>query len=197
MGTCSMCRKEVEEFTDQLENGKLICPECANKVTELLESNDPVVLRKAVNYIYTCAKSTSDKAVSDYLFTLLEDNASDVETLEQIKKEKAPVDFQKQTDYLEDKKNKEESAPSFGGKFMKTVAWILWIGGFIVSIIMAVRTEYVTPANYTKEVFEFGIFLLMLSIYFFAGAFAMCLAELFENVHTIKNEICQNNQKNK
>lgn len=191
MGTCSMCKKEIEGLAWRLTDGKDICKECSGKVKELLESNDPAVTRNAVNYIYTCAKNTSDKEVSEYLLSMLENNASAIEELQQADDEQKPVDFSKQADYFADKKSEDDSGTGFGGGFMKTVAWILWIGGFILSFAMSLQSEY------RSTIFNWTLFFSSLSIYFFAGAFAMCMSELFSNVNTIKNEICKMNKKNK
>ena len=191
METCSMCKKEVEVLRHSIPGGKQICPECAKRIKELLSSNEPDIVRPAVNYIYTCAKAATDKDVSDYLNSLLENNASDIEKSVQTKEKESPVNLNEQADYFEDKKKEEDSGAGFGGSFMKVVAWMLWIGGFILSIAMSLTSEY------RSTTFNWTLFFTAFSIYFFAGSFAMCLSELFKNVNTIKNEICKMNKKNK
>ncbi len=182
MKTCSMCRKEVEVLGYNIADGKPICPECARRIKELLESGEPGTVRDAVNYVYTCAKAATDQEVSDYLFSILENNASAIQELEQTKKEKTPVNLDEQADYFEDRKNEEESGTGFGCGFMKFVAWLLWIGGLILSIVLCHN--------------DFAVFFQMFILYFFAGAFAMCFSELFKNVSIIKNELCKLNKKN-
>ena len=110
METCSMCRKKVEKINDQLSNGRLICAECAQKVDELLKSNDIETVHNAIDYIYTCAKDNPDNELSDYLIEMLDNNSSAIEELEESKKDtekkkkqNAPVDFNNLEDYFGDR----------------------------------------------------------------------------------------------
>ena len=83
----------------------------------------------------------------------------------------------------------EPSGPvggSFAAKFMKLIALVLWIGGLIVAIV----TANVDTGRYYAEFF-WGIFLQTAMIYALLGAFAWCIAELFENIQRIADSLQQ------
>ena len=70
--------------------------------------------------------------------------------------------------------------------FMKVIAWILWIGGLILSIVIS-RVEVPYSSYRTETVFNWTTFTTVFSTYALLGGFAMCLSELFEDISTIKN----------
>ena len=156
METCSMCRKKVEKINDQLSNGRLICAECAQKVDELLESNDIETVHNAIDYIYTCAKDNPDNELSDYLIEMLDNNSSAIEELEESKKDtekkkkqNAPVDFNNLEDYFGDRQIKVNT--EYGGMFgnvggkIKTVAKVFcWIGivtFVIIGLVFIIQSQ--------------------------------------------------------
>lgn len=84
---------------------------------------------------------------------------------------------------------KYQNVESFAEALMKILAWITWIGGIIISISVA---NIEVPGYYSSHnEFNWGIFLLLIMIFFLAGASYWCMAELFGNLDTIKN-ILQN-----
>ena len=77
---------------------------------------------------------------------------------------------------------------SFAEQFMTFLAWLLWIGGLIISIMTARVT--VSGRYSTETVFQWGIFIPSVIIYFTAGASCMCFAELFKNIQSIASAVC-------
>lgn len=88
-----------------------------------------------------------------------------------------PVEYKISTGY---------SAPaSFGATLMKVLAFIVWIGGVIASIVLAR-----VPTGYRDEVeFHFGLFLGYAAAFFIVGATYWAIGELFANVAEIKGGI--------
>ena len=94
----------------------------------------------------------------------------------------APVEF----DYHLTKHTSE----SKGAKFLRVVAWLVWIGGFI----LAIATGFVekTVSNYypyTEKTFDWGIFFTVLGTYALYGGLIWSVSLLFEDVHDISNAL--------
>lgn len=155
METCSMCRKKVEKINDQLSNGKHICAECAQKVDELLESNDIEVVHNAIDYIYACAKDNPDGELSDYLMEMLDNNSSAIEELEESKKDtekkkkqNAPVDSNNHENDFADRQiiiNTESGMfGNIGGKIKivaKVFCWIGIVAFLIVGLFFVIESQ--------------------------------------------------------
>ena len=77
--------------------------------------------------------------------------------------------------------NQAES--SFAVRFFTVIAWILWIGGLIISIAGAITTESSYYGSETK--FSFLVFITSAFSYFIYGCIAYCAAELFKQLQTI------------
>ena len=119
--------------------------------------------------------------------------------LQQVIKEKEALtpkpSASTRTEKAEDKKPEEFDVVAkdawgtgFAAKFMRTLAWILWIGGLILSVVLSLRQE--ADGYYsTKTVFDWASFLTFLSIYAFAGCFALCMSELFANISSINAKL--------
>lgn len=75
---------------------------------------------------------------------------------------------------------------SAAARFLRVIAWILWIGGFIVSILKAQDAKI---DRWGDTHFSFAVFLETLIEYGLYGGFTMCASELFENVQTIANAL--------
>ena len=181
METCSMCRKKAASLEAILPNGKPICPECAQKVDDFLESDDHAVLKDAFNYIYACAKDAQDPEVGAFLTSMLYENDATVEEIEQdakdaerMKKREKPVDFSKAPDYFADRKASQEGdglaeAPAIS-RIFSAFAWIQWICGAIAAIIVGVTL----PDN------GFVWFVGLASAAFVAGCLPMALAYILK-----------------
>lgn len=77
---------------------------------------------------------------------------------------------------------------STGAKFLRGIAWLLWIGGAIVSIAGSFVT---VPGYYESETkFVWTSFLTSLLTYLFEGGFVMCFAEALDNIQSIRDWIC-------
>ncbi len=84
----------------------------------------------------------------------------------------------------------ESMEQSWAGSFFTGLAWFIWIGGLIASIVLAIQTVpssgyYGRTTNETQ--FSFSTFLTFFSTCFFAGAFCMAAAEHFKKLQTIVN----------
>lgn len=96
------------------------------------------------------------------------------------KEEKKPLSFSITSRYSDD--------DGIAATFMKVIAWILWIGGLILSIVIS-RNEVPYSSYRTETVFNWTTFTTVFSSYALLGGFAMCMSELFENISTIKNQL--------
>ena len=70
---------------------------------------------------------------------------------------------------------------------MKVLAFIVWMGGIIVSIVLA-RVPVIGYYE-TKIVFKFGLVLGYAAAFFIVGATYWAIGELFANVAEIKGGI--------
>jgi len=75
------------------------------------------------------------------------------------------------------------SSSSNAASFLKVMAWILWIGGFILANLTAnVDTGYETEFSWT-------IFFTTFLTYTLYGGLVMCAAELFTNIQAIRDAL--------
>ena len=74
--------------------------------------------------------------------------------------------------------------PSSAASFIRVLAWIIWIGGFILAIASSISKEYMS-ARETKTTFLWVNFFTLLITYGVYGGLMMCAAELFSDVRTI------------
>ena len=189
MSTCSMCRKPTEDMEDFLLEDKPICPNCAKQIDVIMSSTDKTSVKKAFNYIYTCAQQATDKEVAEYLNDILENNTAVMEELgikEEKKRRESPVVFNEQTDYFEDRSENNTSG-SAAAKFCRVLAILTWIGGLAIAILNAEVSQI--NSNYNIETtFSFSAFLTNLVIYGITGAALFCFAELLDNVQSIANK---------
>lgn len=97
-----------------------------------------------------------------------------------VNQKSAPLEF--------DVDAKNTSRNSSAAKFLKAIAWVLWIGGLLLAILSA-RVEKVTSSYRVETVFEWQTFISVSTLYFVTGSFAMCMSELFENISSIANRV--------
>ena len=77
---------------------------------------------------------------------------------------------------------------SSGAKFLRGIAWTLWIGGVFASIAGSFVT---VPGYYGSETkFVWTSFLTSLLTYLFEGGFVMCFAEALDNLQAIRDWMC-------
>ena len=88
----------------------------------------------------------------------------------------------------------QEEQKSGSATFFAVLAWILWVGGLIVSIIVAnqevqhVSTSYYGTTRITTTTeFSFTVFMSTFAIYLISGALCMAVSELFKKLQTIVN----------
>ena len=81
---------------------------------------------------------------------------------------------------------KEADNTSVAADFFTILAWLLWIGGLIISIVGALSTEEYGYYR-TRTVFNFLPFITSFITYIIYGCFALCAAELFKKIQTIIN----------
>ena len=79
-----------------------------------------------------------------------------------------------------------QNSTSRAASFLNALAIILWIGGVIVSILTA-RVPQIDYRGNVETKFQFSTFLASLVLYGAAGAFALCMAELMQNVQNISD----------
>ncbi len=84
------------------------------------------------------------------------------------------------------------SMPTFseskGAKFLRAVAWLVWIGGLILAIATSIVEKTVgTYYSYTERAFDWGIFFTALCTYALYGGLIWSVALLFEDVHDISS----------
>lgn len=74
---------------------------------------------------------------------------------------------------------------SSGAKFLRAVAWIIWIGG----VIAAIGNSMTTVQGYYSEHTEFSwrLFFPSLLTYLFEGGLVMCFAEALENLQEMRD----------
>ncbi len=82
------------------------------------------------------------------------------------------------------------SSESKGAKFLRVVAWLVWIGG----LILAIATSFVEKTvgsyyTYTEKTFDWGIFFTVLGTYALYGGLIWSVSLLFEDVHDISNAL--------
>jgi len=90
---------------------------------------------------------------------------------------------QKPIDLVVSSAQVDDSSPS--GRFMLVLAWVIWIGGIIVS--------YISAKN--NRSFDWTVFLSSLVLYIVAGGFAYCFRELLRNIWVIASAILRFNVK--
>lgn len=73
---------------------------------------------------------------------------------------------------------------SFAESLLRILAYIDWISGLIISIIISRREVYVSTYR-TETQFSWSIFLVSILFFFLNGSVMMCLSELFGNVNSI------------
>lgn len=119
-----------------------------------------------------------------------DDTFEDLQNVLREKKEltsKMPVN-QKTAPLEFDVDSKYPPCNSFAARFMKIVAWILWIGGLILAIFSALVEKPVSVYR-VETVFEWQTFISVSTLYFVTGSFAMCMSELFNNIATIASRV--------
>ena len=79
-----------------------------------------------------------------------------------------------------------QARDSSAAVFLKIIAWILWIGGLILTIVNSVNGA---SDRYGDPCFSWKIFFTGIITYTVYGGFAMCAAELFENIQIIANAL--------
>lgn len=81
-----------------------------------------------------------------------------------------------------------KSAPrkSTAATFLRVIAWILWIGGFVTANLLAMDAKI---DRWGDTHFSFGVFLETFLVFGLLGGFTMCAVELFENVQKIANAL--------
>lgn len=73
---------------------------------------------------------------------------------------------------------------SYGGKFMKTLAAIIWIGGFIAAAMLGR-----VPDRWGYMQVNFGLFLGYAAAFFVAGATYWAIGETLYNIAGINNKL--------
>lgn len=68
---------------------------------------------------------------------------------------------------------------SKGAEFLRVVAWLVWMGGFILAI----------ATGFVEKTFNCGIFFTALGTYALYGGLIWSVSLLFEDVHDISNAL--------
>ena len=80
-----------------------------------------------------------------------------------------------------------KSKESRAGNFLFVIAWIIWIFGFIASLILSIDIDYGRYSSDTS--FNFATFFICVVSFGLSGALVMCMSELFSNVQAIRNSL--------
>ena len=184
-----MCKQKYNYFQENpyLSMSVKICPYCNDKINTFAESKDAEAVRFAAQYMRACA-AKSDILLQARLQALLTDKTPLTKGLSQQEIKTDGID---QSVGLSDPHENE----GFGGRFMKCVAWFLWIGGFILATVTSLKNDPNYHGAGNRTIFDWTNFFQTAAVYFFAGAFALCMSELLTNVQTIKNRICSMDDK--
>lgn len=81
---------------------------------------------------------------------------------------------------------KESPSDCHGASFMRTLAWIIWIGGLILAIASSIGSEDYGYYS-SRTTFNWGNFFTVGGTYAVYGGLAWSVASLFEDVHGIFN----------
>ncbi len=79
---------------------------------------------------------------------------------------------------------KESPSDCHGASFMRTLAWIIWIGGLILAIASSIGSESYGYYS-TRTTFNWGNFFTVGGTYAVYGGLAWSIALLFDDVHGI------------
>lgn len=84
-----------------------------------------------------------------------------------------------------------ENKKNGASTFFKVTSWILWIGGFLISVV----SNSATLRNGYYSGFDIMIFLNQFISYIVYGCFCMCVAVFFDKLQDILNELRSINNK--
>ena len=79
-----------------------------------------------------------------------------------------------------------ETESSGAAKFFTVIAWLLFIGGLILALVVSITEEQYGYYS-TRTVFNFTTFISTFITYYIAGCFSLCAAELFKKLQAIVN----------
>ena len=188
----------VEEYlaqkkaqAEQVESEKLKRDEAAKneyrrkviRAAGLLEDKEQEVDRDRYNYYDTHDRRIEkDEEGNDHYFIVTPQpiDVSDEEFAE-IEKTFSAEELEPFRKNLSDEET--DRPRSWAAGFCTGIAWLLFIGGFIVAIISAMAENVLT----NNETFSFSVFLSTYAVYLIAGCFALCMRELFEQLQRIVN----------
>ena len=139
---CKICGEPITQkeppilyHSEATDTDTFCCAKCEKQMDSILESDDPSIVKKAINYFYTYIDEATDKEAKSFLEQIVTNNASAVEELES-KKEKAKPVAQRQKDYFT--KPSDDTAASTGWiSGMKIIAWFLFIATVIAGFCIA------------------------------------------------------------
>ena len=149
----------------------------------LLEDKEQEVDRDRYNYYDTYNRRTEkdEEGKTHYFIVAPQPIEVSDEEFAEIEKTFTPEELEPFRKHLPDE---EADRPrSWAAGFCTGIAWLLFIGGFIVAIVSAMAENVLT----NKETFSFSVFLSTYAVYVIAGCFALCMRELFEQLQRIVN----------
>ena len=176
---CGLCGQEVSE-----ENLGNVITYHGEKIT-LCEDCDTAV-SSALS-----GKSSEEKASArEYLESLIQTKATspmgalfvkDVVFEQKIKEEDIPAELKDEVDVSSFEKK------STFASFLRFLAWIVWIGGLIISITGANITTVGYYSTYTE--FSFGTFLTLFITYLIYGVILMGMATIVDRITDTNNKV--------
>ena len=193
---CSVCGRKiglVDNYKNVKDTNDLVCMICDGLLLDfknrMWASNDPEEINgirdEAAAYIRENASNLQNPNV---LQQLLDDKYQDRMSYlgaTPTAASNTSTASGKTSPVIPNKTINTQEEPSFAVRFFSVIAWVLWIGGFIVSIISANTTQEGYYGTYTS--FSFAIFISSLFTYFIYGCLSYCAAELFKKLQTIIN----------
>ena len=177
---CGLCGQDVTDenmgtVINFRGNEITLCEDCNIAVLSVLTDDSP---------------SEETKSAKEYLSKLVKENkttptgtlflACDV-LKQDIQQDDIPEELRDEVEAIN-----SESKSSFA-TFLRILAWIVWIGGLIISITGA---NVVMPGRYsTYTEFSFGTFLTLLLSYLIYGIILMGVATVVDKVTDTNNKV--------
>lgn len=186
---CPVCGEMIQNpdpmvlfFSEERNADVCCCDECEKQMNELMNTEKPATLKKAINYFYTCMKENDDKEIKSYLQQVIDNNAADVGNMDAVQSKKKPV-TERQKDYFAEK-NEPKDSGSFWLSSTRFFAYLGMIAIIIMGIVLSV------PAFESDDA-GMGILIIIVSI---VAAFAvvggfMVFLDMAENVKDIRDRL--------
>jgi ABC-type multidrug transport system fused ATPase/permease subunit len=169
------------------EDGKarLTCSNCEKQIETMMQSNNSVEIKAALNYIHTCRTQATDSEVASYLGEIVDNNSLDILELES--KNKKPVNFKHSKDYFQDRSLETSENTSIWISGLRTAAWIYFFT--VIAIGLSISLVFNDNVGIAFLVMVFSFLLAFMSV---AGV--MIFLNIAQHIAEIRNELTSKNR---